>query len=134
MFRMATLADKLAVAVALILILQRHPSMWFALVAAVIIGREITISALREWMAEIGQRARVNVAGVGKVKTIVQMLALVMLLYEDPLFDLPVFLIGAMLLAVAAALTLWSGYLYLRASWPSMAEHAGETTEPPPQD
>ncbi|MCB1554001.1 MAG: CDP-diacylglycerol--glycerol-3-phosphate 3-phosphatidyltransferase [Xanthomonadales bacterium] len=127
-------ADKLAVAVALILILQRHPSMWFALVAAVIIGREITISALREWMAEIGQRARVNVAGVGKVKTIVQMLALVMLLYEDPLFDLPVFLIGAMLLAVAAALTLWSGYLYLRASWPSMAEHAGETTEPPPQD
>ena len=127
-------ADKLAVAVALILILQRHPSMWFALVAAVIIGREITISALREWMAEIGQRARVNVAGVGKVKTIVQMLALVMLLYEDPLFDLPIFLIGAMLLAVAAALTLWSGYLYLRASWPSMAEHAGETTEPPPQD
>ena len=127
-------ADKLMVAVALFLIVQQNPSALMAVASAVIVGREISISALREWMAEIGQRARVNVAGVGKVKTIVQMLALVMLLYEDPLFDLPIFLIGAMLLAVAAALTLWSGYLYLRASWPSMAEHAGETTEPPPQD
>lgn len=124
-------ADKLAVAVALILILQRHPDMWFALIAAVIIGREITISALREWMAEIGQRARVNVAGIGKIKTIVQMLALVMLLYEEPLWGLPVFLVGAVLLAVAAALTLWSGYLYLRAAWPSMAEHGGDAGPPP---
>jgi CDP-diacylglycerol---glycerol-3-phosphate 3-phosphatidyltransferase len=84
-----------------------------ALVAAVIIGREITISALREWMAEIGQRATVRVAVIGKIKTIVQMVALVMLLYRVDLLGLPIFLIGEVLLAVAAVLTLWSGMQYL---------------------
>src|SRR5690606_20292609 len=78
-------ADKLAVAVALVLIVQRHPTMLMAVLAAIIIGREITISALREWMAEIGQKARVRVAGIGKIKTIVQMVALVMLLYYQPI-------------------------------------------------
>jgi CDP-diacylglycerol---glycerol-3-phosphate 3-phosphatidyltransferase len=115
-------ADKLAVAVALILIVQQHPTMFMALISAVIIGREITISALREWMAEIGQTARVRVALVGKIKTIVQMVALVMLLYRQPLGPLPIFLIGEVLLAVAAALTLWSGFAYLRAAWPAMRE------------
>jgi CDP-diacylglycerol--glycerol-3-phosphate 3-phosphatidyltransferase len=118
-------ADKLAVTVALVLIVQRHPSMWMALLAAVIIGREITISALREWMAEIGQRARVKVAGLGKVKTILQMVALVMLLFEEPLWGLPIFNLGAILLGIAAVLTLWSGYLYLRAAWPSMGDEPG---------
>jgi CDP-diacylglycerol--glycerol-3-phosphate 3-phosphatidyltransferase len=115
-------ADKLAVAVALILIVQGHPTMFMALIAAVIIGREITISALREWMAEIGQRAKVKVAAIGKLKTIVQMVALIMLLYREPLLGLPVFQIGEALLAAAAALTLWSGYLYVRAAWPAMRE------------
>lgn len=113
-------ADKLAVAVALIIIVQAHPTPFMALISAVIIGREITISALREWMAEIGQKAKVRVAGIGKVKTIVQMVALVMLLYQQPLFGLPVFQIGEGLLAIAAALTLWSGVAYLRAAWPAM--------------
>ena len=113
-------ADTLAVAVALILIVQRHPTLFMALIAAVIIGREITISALREWMAEIGQKAKVRVAAVGKIKTIVQMVALIMLLYRQPLFGLPIFTIGEALLAVAAALTLWSGFAYLRAAWPAM--------------
>ena len=113
-------ADKLAVAFALILIVQAHPTAFMALIAAVIIGREITISALREWMAEIGQKARVKVATIGKIKTIVQMVALVMLLYRADIGPLPIFLIGECLLAVAAALTLWSGALYLIAAWPAM--------------
>ena len=115
-------ADKLAVAVALVLIVQHHHTMFMALIAAVIIGREITISALREWMAEIGQKGRVKVAAVGKLKTIVQMVALSMLLFREDLWGLPIFLIGEGLLAVAAALTLWSGYAYVRAAWPAMRD------------
>ncbi len=115
-------ADKLAVAVALVLIVQHHHTVFMALIAAVIIGREITISALREWMAEIGQRARVKVALIGKLKTIVQMVALVMLLYREDWLDLPIFLIGESLLAVAAALTLWSAFAYVRAAWPAMRD------------
>jgi len=120
-------ADKLAVAVALILILQHHNTIFMALIAAVIIGREITISALREWMAEIGQRNTVRVALVGKIKTILQMVALVMLLYRVDLGPIPIFLLGEALLAIAAALTLWSGAVYLRAAWPAMrANNDGE--------
>ena len=115
-------ADKLMVAVALMLTVQAHPTVWMALWAAVIIGREIAVSALREWMAEVGQRSKVKVATLGKVKTVVQMVALVMLLYQQDFLGLPVFLIGEWLLAGAALLTLWSGYEYLRAAWPSLKE------------
>jgi CDP-diacylglycerol--glycerol-3-phosphate 3-phosphatidyltransferase len=115
-------ADKLAVAVALVLIVQHHHTVFMALIAAIIIGREITISALREWMAEIGQRATVKVAAVGKLKTIVQMVALSMLLFREDLWGLPVFMIGEGLLAIAAGLTLWSAVAYLRAAWPAMRE------------
>ncbi len=115
-------ADKLAVAVALVLIVQYHHTVFMALIAAVIIGREITISALREWMAEIGQKARVKVVAIGKLKTIVQMVALSMLLFREDLFGIRIFAIGEGLLAVAAALTLWSGYAYVRAAWPAMRE------------
>lgn len=114
-------ADKLAVAVALFLIVQNHNTPLMAILAAIIVGREITISALREWMAEIGQRGRVRVAAIGKIKTIVQMVALVMLLYYQPIGPLPTLLVGETLLGVAAALTLWSGFAYLRAAWPAMA-------------
>ena len=125
-------ADKLMVSTALFLIVQGHPTAWMALWAAVIVGREIAVSALREWMAEIGQRARVAVATVGKVKTVVQMVALVCLLYSissrdgteraDLWMAEAVFHIGDWLLAAAALLTLWSGYEYLRAAWPSLRE------------
>ena len=111
-------ADKLMVAVALLLIVQKHPTVWMALWAAVIIGREIAVSALREWMAELGERATVKVAAIGKFKTIVQMVALICLLYEERLLGLPIFIIGDWLLAVAALLTLWSGLAYLYAAWP----------------
>ena len=110
-------ADKLMVAVALVLVVQADPHPWLAVACAVIIGREISISALREWMAELGKRALVRVGGIGKVKTIVQMTALTMLLWRDPLWGLPIYSIGLVLLAVAAVLTLWSAGQYLRAAW-----------------
>ncbi|MFO1495062.1 MAG: CDP-diacylglycerol--glycerol-3-phosphate 3-phosphatidyltransferase [Lysobacterales bacterium] len=110
-------ADKLMVAVTLVLVVQKDPQPWLAIVSAVIIGREISISALREWMAELGQRATVRVGGVGKIKTIVQMTALTMLLWRDPLWTLPIYSIGLVLLLLAAVLTLWSMGQYLRAAW-----------------
>src|SRR3546814_3830515 len=119
-------SSDLMVAVALFLIVQGHPTAWMALWAAVIVGREIAVSALREWMAELGQRARVKVAAIGKIKTVAQMVALLCLLYSvspdrAPRHDLfmrdLVFHVGDWLLAVAALLTLWSGLAYLRAAW-----------------
>lgn len=128
-------ADKLMVAVALFLIVQGHPTPWMAFWAAVIVGREIAVSALREWMAELGQRAKVKVAAIGKIKTVVQMLALLCLLYsvtpEKPprpaaWLGGPIFHVGDWLLAAAALLTLWSGFQYLRAAWPAL-RHDEET-------
>lgn len=118
-------ADKLMVATALFLIVQTHPTPWMAFWAAVIVGREIAVSALREWMAELGQRATVKVQALGKFKTIVQMVAIACLLYSPSKVSpdwlwmgREVFLIGDWLLAAAALLTLWSGLQYLRAAWP----------------
>ena len=126
-------ADKLMVAVALFLIVQGHPTMWMAIWAAVIVGREIAVSALREWMAGMGQRATVKVATIGKIKTIAQMVAVSCLLYAiSPQHQLEpgkgiwlgewVFHIGDWLLAAAAVLTLWSGAQYLHAAWPALRE------------
>ena len=117
-------ADKLMVAVALVLLVQAHANFWLTLPAAVIIGREIVISALREWMAELGARAQVAVSNLGKWKTAAQMLALVILLANPPAFTFWVVL-GYVLLMVAAGLTLWSMVQYLRAAWP----HLRTTTE-----
>ena len=113
-------ADKLIVAIALILIVQRHPELIITLSAAVILGREITISALREWMAELGQRAVVKVSSIGKSKTIFQMVAIGFLLYGEPLFGLPILEIGVALLVIAAVLTIWSMIIYLRSAWPAI--------------
>jgi CDP-diacylglycerol--glycerol-3-phosphate 3-phosphatidyltransferase/cardiolipin synthase len=111
-------ADKLMVAVALVLLVQDNPTPALALPAAVIIGREITISALREWMAEIGERTHVSVSMVGKLKTTLQMVAMVLLLYRDPLAAFDTYTVGLTLFYVAAGLTLWSMIVYLRAAWP----------------
>ncbi|HNE01610.1 MAG TPA: CDP-diacylglycerol--glycerol-3-phosphate 3-phosphatidyltransferase, partial [Plasticicumulans sp.] len=81
------------------------------------IGREIAISALREWMAQIGSRATVAVSAVGKVKTALQMLALLLLLYHEPLWGLPTRTLGIVALVIAAVLTLWSMLVYLAAAW-----------------
>ena len=112
-------ADKLMVAIALALLVERFGSWWFTIPAMVIIGREIVISALREWMAELGKRTSVAVSYVGKVKTTFQILAILVLLAAAPersgwLLDL-----GLVLLYLSAILTLWSMYNYLRAAWPS---------------
>ena len=111
-------ADKLLVAVALVLLVQHDPRPWLAVAAAVIIGREIVISALREWMAELGKRTKVAVSYVGKVKTTAQMVAVILMLYRAPLGSFPTYEVGTVLLYVAAFLTLWSMVVYLRSAWP----------------
>ncbi|MCB1829076.1 MAG: CDP-diacylglycerol--glycerol-3-phosphate 3-phosphatidyltransferase [Gammaproteobacteria bacterium] len=113
-------ADKLMVATALILLVQSDPTPALAVPALIIIGREITISALREWMAELGARAQVAVSVIGKIKTAVQMVAIFMLIFKVDIWGLPVYLIGYVLLYVAAILTLWSMMVYLRAAWPAL--------------
>ena len=116
-------ADKLMVAVALVLLVQEHGNLWLTLPAAVIIGREIVVSALREWMAELGARAHVAVSNLGKWKTAAQMVALVILRANPSDFTFWV-LVGYALLLVSAALTLWSMIQYLRAAWPHLKTDA----------
>jgi len=118
-------ADKLIVAVALVLLVSRDPHWYVTLTAAVIIGREITISALREWMAEIGARGKVAVSGLGKLKTILQVVGLSMMLFRQDLLFLPIYELGLILTIVAAVLTLWSMGLYLRAAWPELRAGSG---------
>lgn len=113
-------ADKLIVATALVLLVQINSSVWLAIAAAIIIGREIAVSALREWMAELGDSGRVKVSFAGKVKTTVQMIALLFLLFREPILGIPIQDIGLWLLGAAAALTLWSMFHYLAAAWPAM--------------
>ena len=110
-------ADKLMVAAALVLLVEADPTPWIGVPAVVIIGREIAISALREWMAQIGSRATVAVSAVGKVKTALQLLALLLLLYHEPLWGLPTRTLGIVALVIAAVLTLWSMLVYLAAAW-----------------
>jgi CDP-diacylglycerol--glycerol-3-phosphate 3-phosphatidyltransferase len=111
-------ADKLMVAAALVLLVQAIPTPGVAIAAVIIIGREITISALREWMAQLGNRTTVAVSMVGKLKTTAQMTALLLLLYREPLGGFPTLTAGLGLLFIAAALTLWSMFHYLFAAWP----------------
>jgi CDP-diacylglycerol--glycerol-3-phosphate 3-phosphatidyltransferase/cardiolipin synthase len=118
-------ADKLMVAVTLVCLLHSAPAAMsdvleglLAAMVAVIIGREITVSALREWMAELGRRAKVSVSVIGKVKTAFQMTAIGMMIWEIPTWGLPWYDMGYWLLTVAAVLTLYSMIQYLLAAWP----------------
>ncbi len=112
-------ADKLMVCAALIVLLSLDRVDGF--VALVIIGREITVSALREWMAQMGASANVAVNWLGKLKTIMQMVAIPVLLFWDPLFGvIPVAAIGTLLIYVAAVLTVYSMLYYLRLAWPHL--------------
>ena len=120
-------ADKLMIAAALVLLVadpyvQAHvlDTRLFAVVVLVILGREIAVSALREWMSEVGKRSHVAVSVIGKAKTSAQMIAIPFLLWRDPFWDLPVFQLGEVLLYSAAALTLWSMLSYLKAAWPNL--------------
>jgi CDP-diacylglycerol--glycerol-3-phosphate 3-phosphatidyltransferase len=114
-------ADKLMIAVALVVLVQDNPTILFTIPAVIIIGREIAISALREWMSEIGERTKVAVSIIGKIKTTAQMVAILLLLYKYPLGAFPTHEVGLFLLYVAAILTLWSMVVYLKAAWPMLA-------------
>jgi CDP-diacylglycerol--glycerol-3-phosphate 3-phosphatidyltransferase len=113
-------ADKLIVAAALVLLVSKDPRWFVVLMATVIIGREIAVSALREWMAEIGARARIAVSNWGKIKTIVQIVGLSMMLFRQDMLGLPIYKLGLALSMVATVLTLWSMILYLRIAWPEL--------------
>jgi CDP-diacylglycerol--glycerol-3-phosphate 3-phosphatidyltransferase len=113
-------ADKLIVAAALVLIVSGDPKWYVVIAAIVIIGREIAVSALREWMAEIGARGRIKVSVLGKYKTIMQIVGLSLLLFQQDLLGIPIYNLGLVLTAVAAVLTLWSMILYLRLAWPEL--------------
>lgn len=110
-------ADKLIIAVALVIVVGQIDLPYVAIPAAVIVGREIVISALREWMAELGKRASVAVCVIGKFKTATQMAALILLLAYEPGKDLWLGIWGYFLLIIAAGLTLWSMVLYIKAAW-----------------
>lgn len=117
-------ADKLLVATMLILVATNtdlkqamQSEFWFAVTIMVIIGREITVSALREWMAELGKRANVAVSAVGKFKTGIQMVAIGCLLFQENFIGLPILLIGEVMLYIAGVLTVWSMTIYLMAAY-----------------
>lgn len=113
-------ADKLIVVSALVVLIGHHANLWLTLAGLVIVGREIVISALREWMAEMNRRGVVNVTWIGRVKTTFQMIAIVVLLANPPNPQSPWVWLGYLLLYGAALLTLWSMVLYLRAAWPTL--------------
>lgn len=120
-------ADKLIVGASLLMLVDLHHNIWIALPAIVIVSREISVSALREWMAEVGQRAKVAVGSLGKLKTVMQMAAIFMLLLEKPRHLASGGIDGSWLLwlgygclYVATVLTLWSMWRYLKAAWPEL--------------
>ena len=111
-------ADKLMVAIVLVMLVQAESGWFEDIVAMIIIGREITISALREWMATIGERANVKVSFSGKVKTTLQMFGIAFMVYQHDLFGIPIYTVGFVLLVAAAVMTIWSMFFYLKAAWP----------------
>ncbi|MEQ9508617.1 MAG: CDP-diacylglycerol--glycerol-3-phosphate 3-phosphatidyltransferase [Alloalcanivorax xenomutans] len=118
-------ADKLIVAVALLMLVQQHATLWLTAPAMVIVCQEITVSALREWMAELCMRAKVAVRAIGKIKTVTQMVAITLLLAVQPGYDVgggmlmtPILWLSYLCLYVAMLLTLWSMFLYLKAAAP----------------
>lgn len=108
------IADKLIVVTVLVMIADEFGKLSILIPALIIIGREIAVSGLREWMSELGYPGSVSVSMLGKIKTTAQMMALLLLLYRYDIFGIPVFDIGVMLLYLAAALTLWSMLVYFR--------------------
>jgi CDP-diacylglycerol--glycerol-3-phosphate 3-phosphatidyltransferase/cardiolipin synthase len=116
-------ADKLMVVVAIVVLVEANPTAWMTIPALIIISREITVSALREWMAELGSRATVKVSYLGKVKTFVQLFSLFMMIYRDDLFGFPMYQIGLLLYCIAASLTLYSMVIYLKAAWPVLMKN-----------
>lgn len=116
-------ADKLMVVVAIVLIVERHPSIYVAIPSVIIVAREVSVSALREWMAELGSRAAVQVSFIGKAKTTTQLISLLLMIYSEPYFDLPTFQIGLAGYYLAAFFTVVSMAQYLKAAWPVISRN-----------
>jgi CDP-diacylglycerol--glycerol-3-phosphate 3-phosphatidyltransferase len=114
-------ADKLMVSIVLVMLVQADPDWHVDIIAMIIIGREITVSALREWMATIGKRANVKVSWSGKLKTVLQMFGIGFMVFEQHFLGLNIYEIGFALLVIAAVMTIWSMLIYLRAAWPFIA-------------
>jgi len=123
-------ADKLIVVTALVLLIESYSNLVMTLPGLIIIGREIIISALREWMAEMNRRGLVDVTGLSKIKTAVQMIAIIVLIANPPSLSISWVIAGMLLLYVAAFMTLWSMFLYLKAAWPTLRDglYQGETS------
>ena len=113
-------ADKLMVAVALILLVVQYPTLWMAVPGMVIVCREIVISALREWMAELGQRAVIKVSIIGKMKTAVQMFAILILLSQPTDYHNYIVITGFVFMYISVILTLWSMFVYLGLAWKTL--------------
>ena len=119
-------ADKIMVVMALVLLVSLHDTPWFTIASLIIIARELLVSALREWMAEIGKKTSVAVSRIGKVKTFMQMTAIIVLLAADPDGANWFLALGYTSLYLAALLTMWSAALYLRAAWPELTARDSE--------
>ena len=119
-------ADKLMVSIVLVMLIQDEARWFEDVIAMIIIGREITISALREWMATIGERANVGVTMAGKVKTTLQMFGIAFMVYHNDMFGIPIYTVGFVLLVLAAIMTIWSMVIYLRAAWPFIVNDQDE--------
>lgn len=119
-------ADKLMVVAALVLLVYYDGRIVMVIPAVVIIGREIAVSALREWMSELGSRASIAVSWLGKVKTTTQMIAIILLLWRYDIAWIPVYELGMLLLYISTVLTLWSMFNYLQAAWPTMREEMAD--------
>lgn len=111
-------ADKLIVSTSLVLLVQADPGIVPSMIAVIIIGREIAVSALREWMSELGARGQITVTFFGKWKTTLQMIGISLMLYQNEIFGFPTYESGIAFMLVAAGLTLWSMLDYLKAAWP----------------
>ncbi|MFT5397218.1 MAG: CDP-diacylglycerol--glycerol-3-phosphate 3-phosphatidyltransferase [Gammaproteobacteria bacterium] len=117
-------ADKLMVVVAIVLIVSVNPSVYVTLPSVIIVAREISISALREWMAELGSSTTVKVSFLGKAKTMAQLFSLMLMIYDQPIYDFPVFVVGLWFYYLAAIFTMLSMFIYLRAAWPIITKQS----------
>ncbi len=125
-------ADKLMVSIVLVMLVQAQSGWFEDIIAMIIIGREITVSALREWMATIGERANVKVSMAGKIKTTLQMFGIAFMVYHNEIFGIDIYALGFALLVAAAGMTIWSMFIYLRAAWPFIMNDT-EPSETPDQ-
>ncbi len=117
-------ADKLMVVVIIVLLVQANPSIYIAIPSVIIIAREISVSALREWMAQLGSSTTLKVSFVAKAKTLAQMISLGLMIYAEPLMGVPIFEIGFAIYYLAAILTIVSMVNYLRAAWPVITSNS----------